>query len=195
MCATWTFLICILFLWFAEVLWILTDSEKSEEQPFTNTLLWTLQFCLLWKLFNRSHNILPPDVGDVYWDSVTSVDDWDTFCLGTKTDRGLSLSLHFSLYKRRRQQLLPQYFFVGGGETPRKHHILMSAVEFSRMAPEYSSSQIEKYLWLTTWKLNMGPVNMDPWPSDFLRTDLLRAMFDKSTQLWKPFSKSITPLR
>ena len=60
------------------------------------------------------------------------------------------------------------FFFVGGGETSsRKRHILMSAVEFLWMAPECSSSQIEKYLWLTTWKLNMGPVNMDTWLSDF----------------------------
>ena len=29
MCATWTFLICFLFLWFAEVFWILTDSKKK----------------------------------------------------------------------------------------------------------------------------------------------------------------------
>ena len=125
-----------------------------------------------------SQNILSPDVGDVDWDSVTSVDDWDTFCLGTKTDWGLSLSchegkkvcLHFSLCKGKRQQLLPQFFFfVGGGETPyRKRHILMSAVKFSQMAPECSSSQIEKYLWLTTWKLNMVTVKyMDPWLSDF----------------------------
>ena len=68
-----------------------------------------------------SQNILSPDVGDVDWDSVTSVDDWDTFCLGTKTDWGLSLSchegkkvcLHFSLCKGKRQQLLPQFFFCG----------------------------------------------------------------------------------
>ena len=86
---------------------------------------------------------------------MTSVDDWDTFCLGTKTDRGLSLSchegkkvcLHYPLYKGRRQQLLPKFCFVGGSETSsRKRHILMSAVEFLRMAPECSSSQIEKYL-------------------------------------------------
>lgn len=86
---------------------------------------------------------------------MTSVDDWDTFCLGTKTDWGLSLScheskkvcLHFSLYKGRKQQFVPQFLFMGGGETPsRERQILMSAVEFSRMAPECSSSQIEKYL-------------------------------------------------
>lgn len=60
------------------------------------------------------------------------------------------------------------FFFVGGGETPyRKRHILMSAVKFSQMAPECSSWQIEKYLWLMTWKLNMVTANMDPWLSDF----------------------------
>ena len=122
----------------------------------------------------------------------------------TKTSQGC----HFLAMKARRcAYIFPcirvegsssclNFFFVGGGERPsRKCHILMSAVEFSRMAHECSSSQIEKYLWLTTWKLNMGAANMDPWPSDFSHTDWLRAMFDNSTQLWKPFSTSITPLR
>ena len=33
LCATWTFLICALFRWFAEVSWNLTDSKRSKEQP------------------------------------------------------------------------------------------------------------------------------------------------------------------
>ena len=47
LCATWTFLICALFLWFAEVSWNLTDSKQRKEQPSTNTLIWAIIFPML----------------------------------------------------------------------------------------------------------------------------------------------------